>query len=123
MIVEILMLIEKSAKEPIWAYVVKIAKLTILHILLLLLSGTNIRMYIFGVTISVFFFGTKLADSNKTKETLVPTAARYFRAQSKEYRMLEGTSLLIASKLAIEIFLLLRLMARFLGLCYVYYYG
>ena len=40
---------------------------------------------------------------NKTKETLVPSAARNFRAQGKDYRMLEVISLSIASKLAIEI--------------------
>ena len=38
-----------------------------------------------------------------TKETLVPSAARDFRAQGKDYRMLEVISLSIASKLAIEI--------------------
>ena len=40
---------------------------------------------------------------NKTKETLVPSAARNSRAQGKDYRMLEVISLSIALKLAIEI--------------------
>ena len=33
------------------------------------------------------------SDINKTKETLVPSVARNFRAQGKDYRMIEVTSL------------------------------
>ncbi len=40
---------------------------------------------------------------NKTKETLVPSAAKNSRAQGKDYRMLKVISLSIALKLAIEI--------------------
>ena len=41
-------------------------------------------------------------NHNKTKETLVPSAARDSRALGKDYRMLKVTSILIALKLAIE---------------------
>ena len=52
-------------------------------------------------TISISFF--KRSKRNKTKETLVPSAARNSRAQGKDYRKLEVISLSIALKLATEI--------------------